>query len=222
MADSGILCPFQIGKSLNNMSFSSPQPNLLTAHILAGGRASRMQEKDKGLLPLHGIPLIQHVINRLTPQVNTFCISANRHQAEYAALGWPVISDSISGFPGPLAGFLTALENCHSEWILNVPCDCPYLPDDLAKRLCASVCDSRRAIGVVRTEEGMQPTFCLLHRSLVGDLSRFLQQGGRKAGHWIRQQHAAIADFSGEGEAFININTPDDLQHAEEKQPRTN
>lgn len=48
--------------------------------ILAGGRATRMQGQDKGLVTLHGLPLYQWVLQRLAPQVCRVVISANRNQ----------------------------------------------------------------------------------------------------------------------------------------------
>ena len=78
------------------------RPNI-TGVILAGGRSSRMGGNDKGLIPLNGKPLYQHVIDRLRPQVEDLLINANRNQAFYQESGIPVINDIITGFVGPLA-----------------------------------------------------------------------------------------------------------------------
>ena len=50
----------------------------ISAIILAGGLATRMNGVDKGLLLFHKKPLVQHVINRLTPQVDEIIINSNR------------------------------------------------------------------------------------------------------------------------------------------------
>lgn len=93
----------------------------LTGAILSGGQATRMGGLDKGLVTLGKIPLYQHVLQRLQPQVSGVIISANRNIEEYQKSGYPVLSDSISGFKGPLAGILTVLEHSPTEWVLFAP-----------------------------------------------------------------------------------------------------
>ena len=62
----------------------------ISAVILAGGKARRMNGADKGLQLLKNKPLISHVIERLQPQVIDISINANRHHEEYAQWGFPV------------------------------------------------------------------------------------------------------------------------------------
>ena len=52
--------------------------HLISAIILSGGRATRMNGVDKGLVTLQNKPLIAHVITRLEPQVDEILINANR------------------------------------------------------------------------------------------------------------------------------------------------
>ena len=74
--------------------------------ILAGGQATRMGGGDKGLLQLGGQSVLGHVIERLTSQVDRVALNANGDAARFAGLKLPVLSDSIDGFAGPLAGVL--------------------------------------------------------------------------------------------------------------------
>jgi molybdenum cofactor guanylyltransferase len=161
--------------------------------------------------------LVAHVIERLRTQVTSICISANRHLEEYQRYGWPVMADSLEGFLGPLAGIHSALLACRTDWLLIVPVDCPFLPEDLATRLSQAVISAQRPLAVVHDGKGLQPTFCLLHQSLTESLQHYLQQGGRKTGEWLRQQEPALADYSDKPDAFININTPEDLEQAEQR-----
>ena len=199
------------------MPLSPPSKKNIQAHILAGGRASRIQGMDKGLLALNGKPLVKHVIERLATQVSSICISANRHLEEYESYGWPVIRDNQQGFLGPLVGIHTAMLACECEWLLTVPVDSPFLPEDLLPRLSQAVVADQTPLAVVHDGKGLQPTFCLLHQSLVGSLQHYLQQGGRKTGEWLRQQEPALADYSDNPDAFTNINTSEDLALAEQR-----
>ena len=92
----------------------------ISAVILAGGKERRMNGADKGLQLLQNKPLISHVIERLQPQVIDISINANRHHAEYSQWGFPVFSDELPDFQGPLSGMLTALEQAKTDFVLFV------------------------------------------------------------------------------------------------------
>ena len=185
----------------------------ITAVILAGGQGSRLSGLDKGLIELNKIPLIQHLSQRLQPQVPEIVISANRNIETYEKLGFAVYTDDINDFAGPLAGILKALQQCQSEWLLVVPADSPFIPHDLALRLSQNIQDNK--IAIPHDGKYLQPTFALIHKSLAASLEAFLQQGERKARVWMQQQAHTIVDFSDQEHAFININTEDELKNAE-------
>jgi molybdopterin-guanine dinucleotide biosynthesis protein A len=115
---------------------------LFSAIILSGGRATRMNGVDKGLVLLQNNHLIQYVIGRLTTQVDEILINANREIATYQAFGYPVLQDETNDFLGPLAGFLLGLKHARQDYVLTVPCDSPLLPLDLAERLYKSIDDT--------------------------------------------------------------------------------
>lgn len=90
----------------------------ISAVILAGGQAKRMAGLDKGLQLLQGKPLYQHCLQRLTNQVSSISINANRHQAIYQQSGVEVFGDELEDFQGPLSGILTALERANTDFVL--------------------------------------------------------------------------------------------------------
>jgi len=186
----------------------------ITAVILAGGQGSRLGGLDKGLIKLNNKALVQHLIQRIQPQVSHIMISANRNIKNYEKFGLPVFKDNISDFAGPLAGILKALQESQTEWVLSVPADSPFIPADLASRLS----ENRKDHKIVIPDDGkyLQPTFSLIHKSLSSSLEDFLLQGERKARVWMQQQKHTIVDFSDQADAFININTPAELQQAEQ------
>ncbi|OGI49777.1 MAG: hypothetical protein A3E57_05085 [Candidatus Muproteobacteria bacterium RIFCSPHIGHO2_12_FULL_60_33] len=188
----------------------------ITGVILAGGRGHRMGGVDKGLVPLHGRPLVEYVMDALRPQVGRLIISANRNRDIYASYGFPVIADDAAGdYEGPLAGMLSALRAVDTPYILFAPCDTPRLPPDLVRRLAA---ESSNA-SVVACEGRMQPVVALLHARLASSLQEYFEEGGRGTGEWLRRLGAALVDFSDEAETFENINTPEQLQHFQMKAP---
>jgi molybdopterin-guanine dinucleotide biosynthesis protein A len=185
----------------------------ITGVVLAGGRGQRMGGLDKGLITFRGRPLVEHVIERLMPQVEIVIISANRNLDSYARYGVPVIRDlGIRGeFQGPLAGIAAAMRAVRTQWLLSVPCDCPGLPLNLAQRLYRGLTATDASIAVAYANERVQPLFALLRTSLCASLESYLATGSRKVERWLNEQGYVRVDFSDESHAFANINTPRSL-----------
>lgn len=181
----------------------------ITGVVLAGGRASRMGGEDKGLLLLNGIPLWQHVANSLAKQVNRIVLSANRNLDRYRLSDLTVIEDTLDNFPGPLAGMLAVMQQTAADWFLFCPCDTPGIPTDLAARLASE----RKDATVVWVTDGERdhPTIALVHRQVIPQLAAYLASGERRVMVFMRQVEGHAVDFSDCRQAFININTPDDL-----------
>jgi molybdenum cofactor guanylyltransferase len=185
--------------------------------ILSGGRATRMNGVDKGLVLLQNKPLIAHVIARLKPQVDEIFINANREIATYEAFGYEVLQDENAEFIGPLAGFLLGLKRMKHEYVLTVPCDSPLLPLNLAQRLYDGMAASRMDIAVASSDGNTHPVFCLMKKSVLPSLQVFIDAGERKVSAWQRSQKYMEVDFSDCDEAFTNLNTFDDLNALELK-----
>ena len=185
--------------------------------ILSGGRATRMNGVDKGLVLLQNKPLIQHVIERLSPQVDEILINANREIAQYEAFGLKVLQDENQDFAGPLAGILLGLKHAKHDLVLSVPCDSPILPLDLVERLHNNMLENRMDIAVASNDGNTHPVFCLMKKSVLPSLIAFLDAGERKVSAWQKSQKYVEVDFSDCSEAFVNLNTPQDLADLEQK-----
>lgn len=187
-----------------------PVPEI-TGVILAGGLGTRMGGVDKGLQLFRQQALVSHVAARLGPQVNHLMINANRSAAEYAAFGYPLISDRIEGFAGPLAGLHAALSAANTPWVATAPCDSPLLPLDLVSRLYEAMQSAQAQIAIATSGGRMHPVFCLCSTALLPSLESYLLSGGRKVALWCADAGAIEVDFSDQIEAFGNFNTLDDL-----------
>ncbi|SEO67169.1 molybdenum cofactor guanylyltransferase MobA [Aquisalimonas asiatica] len=192
-----------------------PETNTVTGVVLAGGRATRMNGTDKGLIEVAGEPMVDHVIRRLRPQVATLVINANRSHAIYAARGWPVVADGFGEFAGPLAGMAAGLGAAETDWVVTVPCDSPLVPAELVTRLGQAVIDTGADAAVATGAGRMQPVFAMLPRRLLPDLESFLGEGGRKIDRWYAQHAVAEVAFDDCDGAFLNVNTPEDRDRLE-------
>lgn len=196
----------------------------ITGLILAGGRATRMGGSDKGLQNFRGMPLALHTLMRLGPQVGEMLINANRNLSAYEAFGAPVWPDVLPDFAGPLAGFLTGLERCETEYLVTVPCDTPLFPQDLVRRLAEALEreDAEIAMAAAPEEDGQlraQPVFCLLRRELMESLVQFTHGGGRKIDAWTAQHKTVTVPFNlpqDDPRAFFNANTLAELHRLEQ------
>ena len=197
-------------------------PDQITGVILCGGRGSRMGGVDKGLQNHQGMPLAMHALLRLTPQVGQVMINANRNLGAYEAMGVPVWPDPIADYPGPLAGWLAALEHCETPYLLTVPCDSPQFPVDLAERLAHALETAGADIAMAATvEDGrqqLQPVFTLLKSSLLESLLAYLNAGERKIDRWTSQHACAVCLFE-DPRAFFNANTLADLRALDPAKP---
>ena len=204
----------------------NPAAPAITGLILAGGRGTRMGGIDKGMQNFRGLPLALQTLMRLQLQshpLQEVLINANRNLAAYESLGVPVWPDSIDGYAGPLAGFLTGLERCETPLLLTVPCDTPLFPLDLVERLVQAIHaqDADLAMAAAPEADGAvraQPVFCLMKTDLLESLVQFTQGGGRKIDAWTGQHRCAVVPFDQIGDsthAFANANTLAELQQLE-------
>jgi molybdopterin-guanine dinucleotide biosynthesis protein A len=178
--------------------------------ILAGGRGSRMGGVDKGLQVLRGKPMVEHVIARFAPQVAEVIINANQNLEQYRQYGHRVVSDEVGGFAGPLAGLHAGLKAATHPLVVTVPCDSPFLPEDLVARLQKFL--GGYQLAVAKTGAQPHPVFALMKREVRKSLEAFLASGGRKIDAWYAALPVVEVRFDDEADAFRNINTLEELR----------
>ena len=184
----------------------------VTGLILAGGKGSRMGGVDKGLQTFRGRRLVDHVFERLAPQVGGIIINANQNQDAYRTFGVRVVSDAIAGYAGPLAGMHAGLSVSKRPFLASVPCDSPFLPEDLIARLHARIDETGAELVVAKTGDQPHPVFSLMRRTVLDHLADFLKDGGRKIDAWYATLNVVEVAFDDEAEAFSNINTREELE----------
>lgn len=194
---------------------------LFAGVILAGGRSSRMDGRDKAFLEFGARTLIERVHARLARQVGPVAISSNGDPAAFA--GATVIADADDSRAGPLAGILAGLRWAASleqrpGALVSVAVDTPFFPDDLAQRLAAAAGGNPDAVVVATCAGAMHPTFALWPLGVAGRLAAYVDGGGRRAGAFIRDGHHAEVAFAPVNgiDPFFNVNTPADFAAAEE------
>jgi molybdenum cofactor guanylyltransferase len=192
----------------------------ITAVILAGGMGRRMGGLDKGLIEFDGRLLVEILIDKLQKQNVNIVINANRNQSIYEGYGFPVISDELSDYQGPLAGFASAMSAVDRQYILTLPCDSPLLSDQYVARFieCHNLPENKYdPISVAHDGERLQPVHALINVDLLESLNTFLDSEDRKIDRWYAQHQFNRVDFSDQRNMFKNINTPEDKKNLLEK-----
>lgn len=197
---------------------ATPAP--CVAVVLAGGQGARLGAGPKALAPLAGRPMIEHVLQRLEPQVAEVALSVERN-GELDSLPGKKLEDRVESHRGPLSGLHAGLHwlarQSAPDWLLLCPCDAPFLPSDLAGRLLAAVRDGDQAVACVRYEERLQPTFSLWRRDRLGVVEEALLARGEGGlmRVLLRQPHVAVDWPTAETPPFFNVNRAEDLAQAE-------
>jgi molybdopterin-guanine dinucleotide biosynthesis protein A len=184
----------------------------ITGLVLAGGQGRRMGGVDKGLQLLRGKPMAQWAIERLAPQVDEVLINCNQNLEAYARFGRRLVPDEIRGFAGPLAGLHAGLKAAAHALVVTVPCDSPFLPEDLVSRLIEHI--EGKDLAVAKTGDQPHPVFSLVRKNVLPNLEAFLNGGGRKIDAWYASLRTVEVAFDDEADAFRNINTIEELNRA--------
>jgi len=188
--------------------------------ILAGGTGRRIGG-GKPFRPLAGKPLIAHVVDRLRPQVDALRLSAPEELPELNHLGIPLWPDGpspsgSSAFAGIVASLAMAAEGGF-DLAAIVPCDTPLLPTELVATLTAAVRQTGTHGIVIRASGRLHPTIGLWLPGALPVLRSYFADGGRSLHGAVERTRAATfdaADTGWPGDAFLNVNTPEELAAA--------
>lgn len=216
------------GKDESMIADSPPRPNHQPpptqapfALILAGGRARRMGGGDKGLQMVGGRTIFSRIFERIAPQAARITINANGDISRLRDLGLEIIPDTIPDYAGPLAGVLAGLDwmaKTHpgKAHLLTVPCDCPFLPRDLAAKLVAARNQSGLPLACAHSGDFSHPAIALWPVDLREDLRKALRDEQlHKVQLWQRRHGCAEASWPvAPFDPFLNVNHPDDVARA--------
>lgn len=194
----------------------------ITAVILAGGRSSRMG-RNKALLPVGGIPVIEKLVKELSQVTETVLIAGGPKET-YSYLEAEMISDTFPG-AGPLAGLHAGLKAAATTWSVFVACDMPFAGREavrwLAERTLQAEKEGKEAvIPVVEGRE--QPLLAAYRRSVLPGLEQTLREGQLKLTRWTEGLKADYPDGAAMARAAgipaeripFNMNRPEDYRQA--------
>ena len=196
--------------------------NNVCAVILTGGQSSRMGGGIKSLKKFNNKFIFDRIFENLQNQVQKIIINSNDLENLFANYNVEVIKDSIKGFLGPLAGIHAALEwltinEPHINWLITVPGDTPFIPNNLVKKLLDKAKKDGHKIVLAQSNAKTHPIIGVWHSSLYESLQNDLNSGVRKILDWASKHPLGYAEFSNSKyDPFFNINYEEDMIQAQE------
>jgi formate dehydrogenase accessory protein FdhD len=202
--------------------------------VLAGGESRRFGA-PKALARVGGRRIVDRVVAALEQVTPELALSANEPEL-FADLDLPPVPDARPGL-GPLAGIHAMLLEARARGrpgILAVACDMPFPSLALLERLRAEAFDAPRGAGgpdparwpdvVVpesRGRRGIEPLFAAYRTTCLPAIEAALEAGDRRmmgfheAVETRRIPLAEVERLCDPGRAFLNVNTPGELERAE-------
>ena len=192
---------------------------MLTVCIQAGGQSSRMGE-DKALKPFLGRPLIQRVIERLSPVADELIVTTNRPE-DYAFLDLRLTSDLKLG-RGALGGLYTAIASATHPIVAVVACDMPFASGTLLEAASRLLVEEEADVVIAKSDEGYEPLHAVYRReTCLPAIEAAIDADQWKVIAWFPQVKVRVLTpdefkrYDTLGLAFWNVNTPEEFAEAE-------
>ena len=194
---------------------------MLSIVIQAGGESRRMGQ-DKALMPFLGRPLIQRVVDRLSPIADEILVTTNNPN-DYRFLNLRLFPDLIPG-RGALGGLYTALSSATWETVAVAACDMPFASAKLIETASRLIVEEDADVVIPDSGGGLEPLHAVYRRetclpaikaAIDADKWRLISWFPQVKVHTIQPDEIEVYDPS--GLAFWNLNTPEEFSEAEQR-----
>ena len=188
----------------------------VTGVIQAGGRSTRMGGRPKALIELGGCRIIERVLAALTAVVDDVLLVTNTPEL-YAFLKLPMVAD-VYPDRGSLGGIYSGLKAAPGEAAFTVACDMPFLNPDVVRLVVARA--SQGDVVIPRVGHQLETMHAAYAKACLPHIEERLLAGQLKIVEFFERvrvveiAEADVARFRDPRVAFMNVNTPDELERA--------
>ncbi len=190
----------------------------MTGVILAGG-ASRRMGRNKAMLKLHDIPLIEKVYRTMATLFSDIVIVTNTPE-EYAFIPCRKTPDLYPG-AGSIAGLHAGMAASNTGRIFVAACDMPFLNAGLIRMLCSHDMEAEAVVPL--NSEGFFEPLHAVYAVSVMDTARDVIENGDKSILILLNRirtvlipYEEICSIPGAKDSFRNINTPEEFRMAQD------
>ena len=194
--------------------------NKIVSCILIGGKSSRIGGGIKSLKILNNKTILYKIIYRIKKQTNIIAINSNVKSKKLIQYNLPIFKDIYKGYQGPLAGihaslFWTKKNFPSKKWVITIPGDSPFFPDDLIEKLYNKAKKENVKAVIAKSNNRIHSVFGLWHTSLESNLYYSIKNNVRKIDQWAKLHSLATVNFKNKNyDPFFNINYIEDLSKA--------
>jgi molybdenum cofactor guanylyltransferase len=187
----------------------------VTGVVQAGGKSTRMGGQPKALIQLGGRSIVERVVAALTPVVDDLLVVTNTPDL-YAFLGLPMVADVYPDH-GSLGGIYSGLRAA-GEIAFTVACDMPFLHPEIVRLVVARAGEGD--VVIPRVGEQLETMHAAYGKACLPPIEERLRAGRLKiVGFFdsvrvVEIGEAEVARFRDPAVAFMNVNTPDELEGA--------
>ncbi|WP_170240255.1 molybdenum cofactor guanylyltransferase [Thermosediminibacter litoriperuensis] len=186
-----------------------------SAVILNGGKSSRISVKNKGLLKIGGMTILQRIIAVLEPLFQDILVISNSPgEIDYLEGRCRIFRDEVEGL-GPLGGIYTGLKKMENRAGFFVACDMPFLSAELINMLLDAsggfdaVCPRYRGL--------IEPLHAVYSKNCIDAIEVLIEKGSsvrvRDLFDMVNTRYVDI-DKEKIRLGFFNINTREDYERA--------
>ena len=194
----------------------------ICAVIMAGGKSSRMGGGVKSLKKFNNKMIFDRIYEILNNQIRNIIINTNTEEKYFEKYNRIIIKDKIIGYLGPLAGIHASLSWINNNmpkvnWLISVPGDTPFIPNDLINRLYVKAKKNNKQIVLAKSNSNIHPVIGIWNINLLESLECNLLSGERKIIIWAKNHELDFEEFFEKNyDPFFNINNEKDLIRAKE------
>jgi molybdopterin-guanine dinucleotide biosynthesis protein A len=188
----------------------------VTGVIQAGGRSTRMGGRPKALIELGGCRIIERVLAALTAVVDDVLLVTNTPEL-YAFLKLPMVAD-VYPDRGSLGGIYSGLKAAPGEAAFTVACDMPFLHPDVVRLVVARA--AQGDVVIPRVGHQLETMHAAYAKACLPYIEECLLAGQLRIVEFFERvrvveiAEADVARFRDPRVAFMNVNTPDELERA--------
>jgi molybdopterin-guanine dinucleotide biosynthesis protein A len=190
--------------------------------IVAGGRSTRMGDREKAVVELAGQPLVARIADRLAAVTDELVVNCRADQRDViaSALGDRSRTFAVDEEPdrGPVAGIATGLRAAEASCAAVVACDLPFLDPELLAYLFERA--AGRDAAVPKPSEWFEPLHAVYRpEPMVAACEEALTEGDVRIIEPLFSldydvvERAALLEH-GSLDSFESVDTPADLRTA--------
>lgn len=185
----------------------------ITGIILAGGKNTRMQGRDKAFLEIDGKPFVKIIIDTLKDLVSEIIVVTNNPE-KYSDFKVTLVRDE-SLDKGPLMGICSGLKASASKYNFVVACDMPFIKKEVIKFMLDKLeaCD----ILIFRDSEKFHTLLGIYSKACIPAMEEMLSQDSLRIKSIFPRLKSCflstkeIEKFDPQLLSLVNINTQEEL-----------